>query len=75
MRIRKVVLNVIVSASPRTSGPLAPDLSMVRNLSRTVWREKVDGLLGTGMKRRGFSGKMVVEFVLRMPYLSQLRYL
>jgi hypothetical protein len=48
---------------------------MVRNLSRTVWREKVDGLLGTGMKRRDSSGKMVVEFVLRMPYLSQLRYL
>ena len=52
-----------------------PDLSMVRNLSRAVWREKVDGLPGTEMKRRDSSGEMAVGFVLKMPYLSQLRYL
>lgn len=75
MRIRNVVLNVIVSASPLTSGPLLFESSIVRNLSRWVCRLNVEGLSGTGIQRNDSSGEMAVEFAERMPYLSQPRYL
>jgi hypothetical protein len=75
MRMRKVVLKVMVSTSPRTSGPPVEDSSMLRNLSRAVWREKAEGLSGTGMTMKDSSGDMAVAFALRIPYLSQLRYL
>jgi hypothetical protein len=75
MRIRNVVLNVIASASPRTSGPLAFESSSVRKVSRAVWREKEAGFSGTAMAVKDSAGEMAVAFALRMPYLSQERYL
>lgn len=73
--MRNVVLKVIVSASPRISGPLALESSSVRKVSRAVWREKVEGLSGTGIAVKDSAGDMAVEVAVRMPYLSQLRYL
>jgi len=48
---------------------------MVRNKSRAVWREKAEGLSGTGMTTKVSSGEMAVAVALRTPNLSQLRYL
>lgn len=75
MRMRKDVEKVMLSASPRSSGPLAEESLTVRNWSRAVWSEKADGLSGTGMTTKDSSGEMAVALALRMPYLSQLRYL
>jgi hypothetical protein len=71
--MRNVVLKVMVSTSPRISAPPADDSSMLRNLSRAVWREKAEGLSGAGMTRKDCSGDMAVALAERMPYLSQLR--
>lgn len=65
---------MIASASPRISGPLGLE-SSVRKVSRAVWRENVDGLEGTGMAVKDSAGEMAVAFALRMPCLSQERYL
>jgi hypothetical protein len=73
--MRKVVLKVMCSASPRGSGPLEEDSSTVRNLSRAVCRENAEGLSGTGMTTKVSSGEMAVAVALRTPNLSQLRYL
>ena len=70
-----MVLNVIASASPRTSCPLALESSSVRKVSRAVWREKVAGWSGTGIAVKDSAGEMAVAFALRMPNLSQDRYL
>lgn len=73
--MRNVVLNVMSSASPRTSGPLVDDSSMLKYFSRWVCREKAPGLSGIAIIRKRSSGEMAFAFALRMPYLSQLRYL
>jgi hypothetical protein len=75
MRMRNVVVKVMLSASPRISGPFVDDSSTVKNRPRAVCREKADGLSGTGMAMKDSSGEMAVALALRMPYLSQLRYL
>jgi hypothetical protein len=75
MRIRKVLLKEMVSASPRTSVPLFFESSIVRNVSRWVWILNVDGLSGTGIMAKDSSGEIAVELAERMPYLSQPRYL
>lgn len=71
--MRNVVLKLILSASPRISGPLVEDSSTVKKRSRAVWMEKADGLSGTGIAWKDSSGEMAVLFALRIPYLSQLR--
>ena len=48
---------------------------MAKKLSRKVWRAKAEGVLGAGMTRKDSSGDIAVAEALRMPYLSQLRYL
>lgn len=75
IRMRKVVLKVMLSESPRISGPPVEDSSMLRNTSRGVWREKAEGLSGTGMTTKDSSGEMAVAVALRMPNLLLLRYL
>lgn len=73
--MRNVVRNAIASASPRTSGPLAFDASIVKNVSRAVCSENVAGFSGTGIAVKDSAGEMAVEVALRIPYLSQERYL
>jgi len=75
MRMRKVVLKSMCSASPRGSGAFPDDSSMVRNLSRAVCRENAEGLSGTATTTKVSSGEMAVAVALRTPNLSQLRYL
>jgi hypothetical protein len=73
--MRNVVVKLMLSASPRISGPFVEDSSTVKKRSRAVWMEKAEGLSGTGMAWKDSSGEMAVAFALRMPYLLQLRYL
>ena len=64
--MRKVVLKLVSSASPRTSGPpVFEDSSMARYFSRWVWRQKVPGLLGMAMIRKRSSGEMA-EYLRRL---------
>lgn len=70
------MLNVISGASPRISGFGLLESEMERKVSRAVaWREKVEGESGTGMMRKVSRGETAVAVEVRMPNLSQLRYL
>ena len=62
------------SASPRTSGLLLSSV-IIRNFSRWVWMLKVPGVEGVAMQRKDSSGEMASVVAVRMPNLSQLRYL
>jgi hypothetical protein len=75
IRMRNVVVKEMLSASPRISGPFVEDSSTVKNRSRAVCREKAEGLSGTGTAMKDSSGEMAVALALKMPYLSQVRYL
>ena len=79
--MRNVVLNEIVSASPRTSGALL-DLDeglvldlMVRSVSRRVWSWKVPGVSAVGMTLKDSRGDTASEAAESIPILSQERYL
>lgn len=69
------MLKFISVASPRTEGAVLLLSSMVMNFSAEVWRLKVDGESGTGITRKDSEGETAGAEALRMPYLSQLRYL
>lgn len=73
--MRNVVWKAMSSASPRRSGVLVAESLLLRNLSRGVCREKAEGWSGTGTTRKDSSGEIAVAVALRMPNLSQLRYL
>lgn len=74
-----VVLNVIISPSPLTSGnadALEDVVGLrVRKVSRRVWIWKVPGVSAVGMERKDSRGDTASVLAERIPYLSQLRYL
>jgi hypothetical protein len=79
MRTRSVVLKVISVSSPRTSGGALAleerEGRMVRKVSRRVWIWKVPGVSAVGMRVKDSSGEMASDVAVRMPILSQERYL
>lgn len=74
-----VVLNVIMSPSPLTSGNADAFEDVVglsvRNVSRRVWIWKVPGVSAVGMERKDSRGDTASVLAERIPNLSQLRYL
>jgi hypothetical protein len=79
MRTRHVVLKVISVSSPRTSGGALAleerEGRMVRKVSRRVWIWKVPGVSAVGRRVKDSSGEMASDVAVRMPILSQERYL
>lgn len=76
--MRRVVSNVMASASPRTSQVLDDALFgalMVRNVSRRVWIWNVPGVSAVGIMLKDSRGDTASDVADNRPILSHDRYL